>query len=123
MEDNVVLADEVHQTALVGLPPLLPALRKKLLSIGNVANRSIEPNIKNLALGTIDRNGDTPIKVAANGTRLQATVQPALALTVNVALPLLMLLKNPVAQPGLVLVKRQIPVLGLNLHGSTAAEG
>ena len=116
MENNVVLAYEMHQPGLGILPPLLPALGQKLLGIGNIADRSVEPHVQYLPLGPFYRNGHAPVKVTCNGTGHEAAVQPAFALAVNVGLPLLVLLQDPVPQPGLVLVQRQIPVLGLALH-------
>ena len=43
------------------------------------------------------------------------SVEPGLALTINIGLPFLMLLENPLAKPRLILIQRQIPVLGLHL--------
>ena len=84
MEDNIILADKMHQTAFVALPPLLPALRKKLLCIGNIADRSVEPDIEHLALCALYGNRDTPVQVAAHGAGLKPAVKPALALAVNI---------------------------------------
>ena len=75
------------------------------------------------ALGALYGNGNTPIQVAAHGTRLQAHVEPALALAINIGTPLLMVFQNPLAKPFLVFVQRQIPVLRLTHHGLAAADG
>ena len=64
-----------------------------------------------------------PVQVAAHGAGLQAAVQPALALAVHVRLPFLVLLQDPVAEPGLVLVQREVPMLGLDLLGRGTGQG
>ena len=122
VEHDVVLADEVHQPGLGVFPPLLPALGKKFLGVGDIADGGVKPHVEHLALGTLYRNGNAPVQVTGDGAGLQAAVQPALALAVHVGLPLLVLLQDPVTQPGLVLVQGQIPVLGLLLHGRGARQ-
>ena len=123
VEDNVVLADEMHQPGLRILPPLFPTLREEFLGVGDVADGGVEPDVEDLALGTVDRDGDAPVQVAGDGAGLQAAVQPALALAIDVGLPLLVLLQDPVAEPGLVLVQREVPVLGLHLLGRGPGQG
>ena len=83
VEDDVVLTDEVDHLGVLALPIFLP-IGRKVLSSRDIANRSVEPDVQHLALSTLDRNGDTPIQIAAHGTGLQTAVQPALALTINV---------------------------------------
>ena len=112
----------MHQPCLRVFPPLFPALGKKFLGVRNIADGGIEPYIQHLAFCAFYRNGNAPVKVTSNGTGEESAVQPALALAVNVGFPLLVLFQNPVTEPGLVFVKRQIPVLGLFLHGRSAAE-
>ncbi len=121
MEHDVVLADEMHKTGVLTLPPLLPRLRKKFLCVGNIPDRSIEPYIEHLTLGPLDRNRHAPVKVTAHSARLQTTINPALALAIDIASPLLMLIKNPFTKPRFVLIQRKIPVgcLLLDRLGST----
>ena len=123
MEHDVVLSDEMNKLGILVLPPFLPALRKKFLGVGNITDRGVEPHIKHLALRSFDRNRNTPVEVTAHGTRLKAAVDPALALTIYIAPPLLVSVKNPLREPFLILVERKIPVLGLLLHKLAAAEG
>ena len=122
VEDNIILAYEVHKPGIRALPPLLPALREQLLCIGDVANRRIKPDIEHLALCTLYRHRHAPVEVSANGTRLQPAIYPALALPVNIAAPLLVSIQNPLGEPLLVLVKRQVPVGSLLLYRLHAAK-
>ena len=50
------------------------------------------------------------------------SIQPRLALAIDIGLPLLVLLQNPLAEPRLVLVQRQIPMLGLHLLRLASAQ-
>ena len=104
------------------LPPLLPAFRQQFLGIGNIAYGRVEPDIEHLAFGPLDGNRHAPVEVAGDGTRHQAAVQPALALPIDIGLPLLVLLQDPFAEPGLVTVQREIPVLCLFLHRGRTAQ-
>ena len=122
VEDDVVLADEVDEAGVLVLPPGLPAVGEKFLRVGDVADRSVEPDVEHLAVGAFDGHRDAPVQVARDGTGLQAAVEPALALAVDVGLPLLVLLEDPLAEPGLVAVEREIPVLGFLLDRHGAAE-
>ena len=122
MEDDVVLADEVHQTGVGRLPPFLPAVREKLLRIGNVADRRVEPDVEHLALGALDGHGHAPVEVARDGARLQAAVQPALHLAVDVGAPLLVAVQDPLAQPLLIVLQREVPVGRFLLDRLGAAE-
>ena len=114
VEDDIVLADEVHHLGSGVLPITLPVWRQ-LLRGGYIADRRVEPHVEHLALGPLDRNGDAPVQITAHGTRLQSQIEPALALPVDVGTPLLVPFENPLAQKSLVLVERQVPVLGLAL--------
>ena len=122
MEDDIVLSDEMHELRILALPPLLPALRKKFLSIGNISDRSIEPHIENLSVRTFYRNRNTPVEVTAHRTRLETSVDPALALSVNIASPLLVSLEDPLRKPLFILIQRQIPMLCLLLHKLATTE-
>ena len=113
VEDDVVLADEVQEARVFALPPLLPAVGQEFLRIGDIADGRIEPHVEHLALGTLYGYGDAPVEVTAHSTGLQASVEPALTLPVDIALPLLVVLEDPLLEEGLVLVKGQIPVLCL----------
>ena len=122
VEHDVVLADEVHQTSVFILPPFLPCaplLRltvAQLFSVADVADRGIKPHIEHLAFGTLYRHWDTPIQVACHSTWLQVHVKPRLALAIDVGSPLLVAFQNPLLQPVLILIQRQIPVFRLTQH-------
>ena len=121
-EDDVVLADEVHEARILALPVLLPVGRQVLRG-RDISYRGVEPYVEDLALGTLDGNGDAPIQIAAHGTGLKAQIEPALALPVDVTLPLLVSLEDPLAQEILILVQRQVPVFGLALDGNRPRHG
>ena len=82
VEHNVVLTDEVNQTSVLVLPPLLPGtplLRLALTQLNGVAHiayRSIEPHIEHLTVGSLHRNRNAPVQVARHGTWLQVHVKP-----------------------------------------------
>ena len=122
MEDDIVLADKVHQFGFLRLPPFLPTLRKQFLSVGDVADRRVEPYVEHLTFRSIDRHRNAPVQVTAHGTWLKMSIQPGLALTIDIGLPLLVLFENPLAEPRLILVQRQIPVLGHHLYRLAAAK-
>ena len=128
MEHDIVFADEMDKSGLGVFPPSLPRAQFRMgvaqfLSIGDVTDGSIEPNIEHLSLCSLNRNRNTPVEVASNGTRMQTTVEPALALTIDIGTPFLVLLQNPLLKPSLVLVERQIPMLCLALHQRIAGLG
>ena len=116
VEDDVVLADEVHHFGLFVLPVFLPVGRQ-VLGRRDVADRRVEPDVEHLAFGPFDRYGNAPVQVTAHRTRLQTAVEPALALPIDVGFPLFVPFEDPFAQETLVLVQRQIPVLGGAFHG------
>ena len=122
VEHYIVFADEVHQLGVRALPPLLPIVGKKLHGIGDITDGSVEPYIEHLAFGSFDGHGNAPVEVAGNGTRLQAPVQPALDLAINVGTPLLVALQYPLAKPGLIVLQGEIPVGGLLLYGFRSAQ-
>ena len=123
VEHDVVLADEVDNARVGVFPVTLPGVGQQFLGVADVADGCIEPHIEHFAVGPLNGNRDAPVQVARHGTRLQATVEPRLALAVNVWFPFLVVLKNPFAQGRLPLVERHIPVLGLLEHGHIAGDG
>ncbi len=122
MEYDIVLTNEMHKLRLLILPPGLPRFRKKFLSIGNIADRRVKPDIQHFAFSTLDWYRHSPVQITAHSPRLQMRVKPGLALTVNIGLPLLVLLENPLAEPRLILIQWQIPVFGLHLLRLASAQ-
>ena len=122
VEHDVVFSDEVHQLCVRALPPLLPVVRQEFHGVGDIADRSVEPDVENLALSTLHGHRHAPVEVAGDGTGLQASVQPALDLAVDVAAPLLMAFQNPFPKPGFVILQGQIPMGSLFLDRGSAAE-
>ena len=116
VEHDIVLADEVNEASVFVLPPLLPVAPllgigiAKLLGVADVADRRVKPHIEHLAIGTLNGYWNTPVEVARHSTGLEVHVEPRLALSVNIGAPLLVTLKNPLFEPVLILVERQIPV-------------
>ena len=108
MEHDIVLADEVNETSLWVLPPLLPCaplLRMSIaefLGVRDISDRSIEPYVEHFALGTLYRHRNTPIEVASHCTWLKIHVEPALALSVHIRAPLLVTFQNPLFEPILI---------------------
>ena len=129
VEHDVVLADEVYQPRVLVLPPLFPVtpllrlLGTQLHSVRHIADGGIKPHIEHLSLGALYGHGDAPVQVASHGAGLQVHVEPRLALSVHVRAPLLVLLQYPLLQPLLILVQRQVPVLGLLQHGCRTTDG
>ena len=122
MEHDVVLADEVDEARVLLLPPLLPCAPAlglgiaQFFGIADVADGSVEPHVKHLAVGTLDGNGDAPVQVAHHGAGLQSVVEPRLALAIDVAAPLLVALENPLLEPALIFIEGQEPVGGVLEH-------
>ena len=129
MEHDIVLTDEVYQTGILVLPPLFPVaplLRltlAELLRIRHIADGRIEPNVQHLTVSSFYRYGNAPVEVACHRTRLKVHVEPRLALAIDVGTPLLVTLQNPLLQPLLILVQRQIPVLRLLHDRCRTADG
>ena len=95
-----------------------------MLGEGDVADGSIEPDIQHLAVSTLNGYFDAPVEVAGDSTGLETSINPRLALSVDICLPVtFVLFENPFAQPRLILVKGEVPVLGLAHDGRIAAEG
>jgi hypothetical protein len=78
MERNIVLAHELIQLDVLGvLPPFLPLLGVSGCN-RRVANRSIKPDVKDLALPAFERDRSTPRQVASDATRLETFLEPRL---------------------------------------------
>ena len=122
VEHDVVFADKMNHLGVLRLPIPLP-IRRKVLCSRYITDRSIEPHIEHLALGALHGNRNAPVEVAAHGTRLETSVEPALALPVDVRFPLLVPLQNPFAQKFFVPIQRKIPVFRLTLHGHGTRHG
>ena len=111
MEDNIVLTDEMDKACLGVFPPFFPWSVfiglgvAEFLGIGDISDGCVEPDVEHFSLGALHGNGDTPVEVACDGTRTQTAVEPALALAIDVGPPFLVLVQNPVLEPGLVLVE------------------
>ena len=70
VEHNVVLADKVYQPGRGVFPPRFPRIGQQFLRVGDIANGRVEPDVKHFAVGAFDGNRNTPVQVAAYGTRL-----------------------------------------------------
>ena len=90
----------------------------KLLGVGDIADGGVKPYVEHLALGTLHGHGDTPVEVACHGAGLQVHVEPRLTLSIDVGAPLLVTIEDPLLQPLLILVERQVPVFRGSLHQS-----
>ena len=119
----VVLAYEVDNAAVGRLPVPLPRVGKQLFGVAYITYGCVEPHIQHLAFHAIDGYRDAPVQVAGHGTRLQVLVEPRLALSIHVGLPLLVPFQYPFAQARLPLVEWHIPVLGFLQHGGVAGDG
>ena len=122
VEDDIVLTDEVDELRILALPPLLPVVREQLLSVADIADGGVKPDIENLAFGALDGNRHTPVKVTGDRTGLQAAVEPALNLAIDIGPPLFVAIEYPLAQPLLIVLQRQIPVGGFFLDRLGAAQ-
>ena len=112
VEHDIILADEMHHLGVFRLPVPFP-IGRKVFRGGYVTDRSVEPHIEHLPFGTLHGHGDAPVEVTAHGTGLQSAVEPALALSVDIRLPLLMPIEYPLAEETFVLIQREIPVFRL----------
>ena len=90
VENDVVLANEMDKTGVLVLPPFFPIIRQQLFGVAYISDRCVEPDIQHFAFRTLDRNRYPPIQIAAYGTWLQTSIEPAFALPVNIGFPLLM---------------------------------
>ena len=123
MEHDVVLADEVEHTGFGVFPPLCVIVAHKVDGVGDVTDRSVEPYVEHLALGTLHGYGDTPVEVAAHGAGLETHVEPRLALAVDVGLPFLVSFENPLLKRTLPLVEGEVVMLCLAHYGHAAGDG
>ena len=76
MENDIVFADEMDKAGVLILPPFLPTLGQKLLSIRYITYRSVKPYIEHLTLCSLYRDRNAPVEIAADSTRLETAVQP-----------------------------------------------
>ncbi len=76
VEDDVVFADEVDDTAFGVLPVFFPSVGEKFLCVGDIADGSIKPDIEDFAFSAFHGYGNTPFEVAADGARLQTGIKP-----------------------------------------------
>ena len=112
----------MYHLCILALPILLP-VGCKVLSSRDIADRRVKPYVEHLAICTLYRHRNTPVEVTAYGTWLKAEVEPALALTIYVRLPLLVTIQDPLAEEALILIQRQVPVLCLALYGHSTRYG
>ena len=122
MEDYVVLADEVHELGILTLPPFFPIIRQKLLGVGDIAYRCVKPHIEHFAFCAFHRDRNAPVEVSGYGTRLETAVKPALDLAIDIGTPFLMAFENPLPEPLLIVLKREVPVGGFLLYRFGTAE-
>ena len=129
MENDVIFSDEMDHSCIFLLPPFFPItvfLRRfgaELDRIGDIADRRIEPYIKHFSFRSFYRHRNTPFEVTRHGTRFESAVQPTLALTVHVRTPFLVIIEDPIFEPCLILIQRQVPVLGRFLGQRIACFG
>ncbi len=121
MKNYIVLSDKVNHLRFRIFPVFLP-VGSQLPGRGNIADGSIKPDIEYLAFCTFNRNGNSPVKVAAYGSWLKPLIDPRLALTVDIGLPFLVILKYPLAEPSFILVERKVPVKGFPHNRLTPAD-
>ena len=126
MENNIVFTDEMDETRLGVFPPTFPIaelfglLTAQFYRIGDIAYRSVEPYVQHFTFGIGERYGYAPVEVAADGTGLQAHVEPTFTLTVNVCFPFLVIVKYIIAKPSLVFIEWQVPMACLTHNGFRA---
>ena len=129
MENDVIFSDEMDHSGVFLLPPFLPVAEflglrlAELLGIGDVADGGIKPYVEHFALSTLYGHGDTPVEVTGDGTGFESAIEPTLTLAIDVGTPFLMVIEDPVLEPGLVLIQREIPVFGLLLGEGIAGLG
>ena len=123
MENDIILTNEVDKASIRVFPPRLPRLGKKLFCIANVTDGGVKPNVQNLTFGSLHGNGDSPIKVSAHRTGLQSHIDPALTLTVYIALPLFVSIEYPLTKPIFVAIQRKVPMGRLSQLGLCSTDG
>ena len=122
VENDIVFANEVHQLGIC-LAPVIGPLVGKFLGGRDITDRRIEPHIQYFSFRTGQGHVDAPVAVAGHGAGLQAAVEPALALPVNIVLPFFMPVDDPFLKPGFVVLQREIPVFCFPLHRYRVAQG
>ena len=123
MENDIILTNEVDKASFRVFPPRLPRLGKKLFCIANVTDGGVKPNVQHLTFGSLYRDGDSPIKVSAHRTWLQPHIDPALTLTIYIALPLFVSIEYPLTKPIFVAIQRQVPMGRLSQLGFCPTDG
>ena len=121
MENDVVLSDEVYQFRVI-LAPVIRPIRRQFLGGADVADRRVEPDVQHLPFCVRQGNLHAPLAVARHGAGLEAAVEPALTLSVDIVLPVFMPFQDPFLQPGFIILQREIPVLRFPLHRNGIAE-
>ena len=74
-------------------PPLLPVLGI-ISRNGNIANGSIKPDVEDLVLISLERDGGTPLEVSGNATRLQTIINPTLGNEASIITPITFLTRS-----------------------------
>ncbi len=123
VEHDVVLADEIYYARLGVFPPALPRVGQQLLGVGDIAYGGVEPHVEHFSVSPFHGHGYAPVEVAGDGARLQAEVEPRLALAVHIGAPFLVPVENPALKLGLPAVEREIPVECLAQNGDVAGFG
>nr|GFD49764.1 hypothetical protein [Tanacetum cinerariifolium] len=84
VENDVVLADKMHQLGAGVLPVFLPVVGEAFLGGRDVADGRIKPDVQHFTLRAGHRHGHTPVEVAGYGAGVQALVNPRFALAIDV---------------------------------------
>ena len=90
VEDDVVLANEMHQLGVFVLPiwlPIHPLLGGPIAGGCDVSEGRIKPHIQDLSVGTFHGHWNSPIEVPRHGTALKPSINPTAALAQYVGLP------------------------------------
>ena len=128
VEHNVVFPNEMNQLCIRIFPPFFPVGAAlgggPLLGGRDITDGGIEPDVEHLAFGFGERHFHAPREVAGDGAGVQSRLNPRLALTVHIHLPVIFVtFENPLFQPRFVLIQRKIPVFRLLHHRRIAAKG
>src|ERR1044071_1690197 len=87
MKYNIILSEK-RQPARIGvLPPILPSVGTSPLRRTNIADRSIEPDVKHFAFGTLERHRHSPVEIASDRAVLESCFQPTARCLEHVWLP------------------------------------
>ena len=135
MEHDVVLSDEVQETRVIRLPPLLPVVTlilRPLFGGSDVADGRIEPHVKHLAFRVRQRYRHTPFEITGHRAWAQPILQPAVALAQDLRFPFAcIVLLHAIQHPGidprihpfLRAIHGQVPMLGGAQYRGAAAQG